>query len=1125
MKFLTSLLIALMLAACGRFDFGSRVSQSGRVPIATFLSLEGASALGLGGCTPVTVKAWAQAGIPGGPRQAVSLSISGLRATDVLYTDAACKTVGDRGALSLAAGATSMVFYVRAGSMGQVALEVSSSAFETIRQAASVELVATRLVYSIPQSTIEVPAGFCYGPIGFEVQDANGTPFTGNVQNIQVAGGEGLIYSDAGCANAIPSAKMTLNYSRNGSFYVRRGAVSASAPFVLKDPTREFIATDSLGVAFVSAPYQVRIANGSPTGRLVLGDCQATPYRIELRDVEGRLAGPRSGTVRVELGAADGTVVNYATACGAMGAGLTSLTFQVGESAKDVYVTARSRTSVSLRAWVAAGGILESKLVVPVDAVPLALDLSGPLSVVAGTLSDAFTVSLLDGLGAPIVAPAGGIVVAFSGTATTNGQLCSQAPCANNLLPNNRITIGAGMASATFHYLADAESPAATRSLVASAVNASLAGDSISITIGERVPAQLRISDGPGDGSVDLGICEMVPFNVELLDANGLSVDPAANTTITVNLSYSVGAGQFRATGCAGATVTQLVFSPGQASRNIYITAQARNTVTLRAQSGGLTQATRAVSVVTVPVKLGLAGPTALRGGVVAGPYTLSLQDGLSAPISAGSGGVTGDLALPAAVKGSYCLVASCAAKQASLSLAIPAGQSSATFYLLSDADGDLANQNLTAAPDVAGLQAASLALSVSRDSLSVDPAFGSNGRVTSSFSGFDGGEILSSVYLSGKVAVAGFQTNGSARRFAVARYRADRSQGLGVLDTGFNGNGFNVLNLGEESWASAMAVQGANLIVAGVQRTAAGGSDIVLVRIRDNGTPDPAFRMNGGVPVPLALPGDQYATAVLLGSDGTIFVVGYADAETPSANNTSDIFVAAFNANGAALANGVAYFDVNDSEDIAKAAVLQTFGTQDRIIIGGTTGAAMAHDVFVTRILGVRGVAAASILTLDASYGAGAPVVHDLGSLGDTLEAMAVQPSGRVIAVGSRDSALSSQIALLGFGSAGNLDSGFGSNGANYQDIILSTNERLHSVAADPNTGAIYAAGIAGSDVLVARYGADGRSDGLSPANARFAVNGNPAEVGRSVVFGQDSKPLVSGAANGDWTVYQLLR
>lgn len=1123
MKFLTSLLIVLMLAACGRFDFGSRMAQQGRVPVATFLSLEGASALGFGGCTPVTVKGWAQTGVPGGPRVALTLALAGLRAADAIFSDAACKTPADRKALPMAAGATAVTFYLRAGSMGQIPLEISSAYFETVRQAAGVELVATRLAFSGGQSTLDVPAGFCFGPIGFEVQDANGSAFTPNVQNIQLAGGEGVVFSDAACANAIPSAKITLNYSRNGTFYVRRSAVSASVPIVLKDPTKEYIATDSLGVAFVSSPFQVRFANGPATGRLPLGACDATPYAVELRDVEGKLSGPRSEALRVELGSADGTVVVYRTACGAMGSVITSLTFAPGESSKNVYLEARSRNSVSARAWVSGSLIQENRAVVPVDAVPLALDLDGPASVVAGSLSTAFSVALLDGLGAPIAAPAGGITINIAGV--TGGVLCSQAPCASNLLVNNRLLVNAGMTGANFFFLPDPETASGSRTFVASAVNASLSSDAFSFTVGERVPAQLRISDGPGDGNVDLGVCETIPFNVELLDANGLAVDPAANTSVTVNLSYSVGAGQFRSTDCDGAAITQLTFTSGQTSRSIYITAQARNSVTLRAQSGSLTAATKSVAVTTVPVKLGLAGPTRIRGGVVAGPYTLSLQDGLSAPISAGTGGVTGDFALPSAVKGSYCLAASCATQQGSLSLDIPSGQSSATFYLLSDADGDLSNQSLTATPDAANLQPASLALTVSRDTLSVDPAFGSSGRVTSNLSGFDGGEILSSVYVSGKVAVAGFQTNGSAKRFAVGRYRADRSQSLGVPDTGFNGNGFHVLNLGEESWASAVAVQGANLLVAGVQRTAAGGSDIVLVRIRDNGTPDPAFRMSGGVPVPLELPGEQFASALLVGGDGTIYVVGYADAEAPSTTNTSDFFVAAFASNGTALANGVAYLDVNASEDIAKAAVLQEFGGQDRITIGGTTGSGANHDVAVARVFGVRGVAAASVLTMDPSFNGGSPAVYDWGSLGDTLEAMAVQPSGRVIAVGARDGVISSQIALMGLTSNGGLDGNFGSNGLNFQDIGLIANERLYAVAADPATGVIYSVGIAGNDLLAVRYGADGRADGLSPANARFTVNGNPAEAGRSIVFGQDSKPLLSGAANGNWTVYQLLR
>jgi uncharacterized delta-60 repeat protein len=145
------------------------------------------------------------------------------------------------------------------------------------------------------------------------------------------------------------------------------------------------------------------------------------------------------------------------------------------------------------------------------------------------------------------------------------------------------------------------------------------------------------------------------------------------------------------------------------------------------------------------------------------------------------------------------------------------------------------------------------------------DTSFGGDGTVVSTFSEPSSGNAVA-VQPDGSIVVAGgFGLNGPPA-FAVARWLPD-----GTPDPAFSGDGRFTLQVGgAPSTADAVALQPDDkIVVAGVA-----GTDLALLRLLPDGTPDPAFGTGGQVTTPFA-GADSAAQAVTVLSDGTIVAVG----------------------------------------------------------------------------------------------------------------------------------------------------------------------------------------------------------------------------------------------------------
>lgn len=228
-----------------------------------------------------------------------------------------------------------------------------------------------------------------------------------------------------------------------------------------------------------------------------------------------------------------------------------------------------------------------------------------------------------------------------------------------------------------------------------------------------------------------------------------------------------------------------------------------------------------------------------------------------------------------------------------------------------------------------------------------------------------NGNDIANDVAIAadGKIVVSGTHGEEGNSNMAVLRFNAD-----GTLDSGFGTandgtpNGVVSLSLGDGSDIArgvALASDG-KIVVAGDSRSADGSTNVIIARFNADGSLDEAFGVGedgtpNGVTSTSLGDGNDYATDVVLESDGDAVVVGYHE-EGASTN----IAVLRFKPDGAldsgfatsddGTPNGIANISLGDGNDMASGVTLQG---DKLIVVGGTTVATDgSKNIAVLRLL-----------------------------------------------------------------------------------------------------------------------------------------------------------------------------
>ncbi|HJQ25299.1 MAG TPA: delta-60 repeat domain-containing protein [Blastocatellia bacterium] len=279
----------------------------------------------------------------------------------------------------------------------------------------------------------------------------------------------------------------------------------------------------------------------------------------------------------------------------------------------------------------------------------------------------------------------------------------------------------------------------------------------------------------------------------------------------------------------------------------------------------------------------------------------------------------------------------------------------------------------------------------------SLDKSFGSGGKVTTDFTGFNREDEIFALAIQpdGKIVAAGYTSSPRfvlPRVFGLARYNPD-----GSLDTTF-GNGGKVATIsffGSSDYnevANALAIQpDGKIVVAGFA-----ADNFAIARLNPDGSLDVSFG-SGGRTTP-NFGGIDEALAIALKPGGNLLVAGRSTqgvAHEKLALAYFDTFgggVAGFGVGGQLMAD---FFSVGSGllGDGLNAITFQSDGKIVAAGYGNVNGDGYFNDFGVARY-NEDG-------TPDSSFGSGGKVSTDFGGPHDVVLAVAVQLDGKVVAAG----------------------------------------------------------------------------------------------------------------------------
>jgi uncharacterized delta-60 repeat protein len=379
----------------------------------------------------------------------------------------------------------------------------------------------------------------------------------------------------------------------------------------------------------------------------------------------------------------------------------------------------------------------------------------------------------------------------------------------------------------------------------------------------------------------------------------------------------------------------------------------------------------------------------------------------------------------------------------------------------------------------------------------SLDPSFGTGGKVTTKLGSNNdyGNDLIRQP--DGKLVVAGSSVNGfTLGDFALARYNPN-----GSLDTSFNGTGKVTTAIGP-SWDSANALvrQPDGKLVAAGDTDNGSNFDLALARYNPNGSLDTSFNGTGKVTTAIGS-NDEHAYALALQPDGKLVVAGR------SYNGTNDdLALARYNPNGSLDTSfngtGKVTTAIGSADDAAHALAVQPDG---KLVAAGDTringqlvvalarynpngsldtsfngtgkvttaigGSSAAHALVLRSdgklVIAGTGTNGSQFLfalarynpngSLDTSFNGTGKVTTAIGSIQDVAEGLVLQPDGKMAAAGYSYVGSRRVFALARYNPNGSLDTGF--NGAGKVTTAIAQDDQAYGLALQPD-GKLVAAG-----------------------------------------------------------------
>jgi len=351
-----------------------------------------------------------------------------------------------------------------------------------------------------------------------------------------------------------------------------------------------------------------------------------------------------------------------------------------------------------------------------------------------------------------------------------------------------------------------------------------------------------------------------------------------------------------------------------------------------------------------------------------------------------------------------------------------------------------------------------------------LDPSFGHNGVVLTDFGhSYDWAYALA-LQPDGRIVVAGVSDVSGSKDFALARYNPD-----GTPDFGFGKNGRTTLGLRSLTTdiIHGIVIQpDGKIVAAGVTYedvvTLRPHGDFMVARFQPDGRPDLSFGVGGVTTTDFS--GESYDEpyAVVLQPDGKIVLGGY----TNSGGGPGVLF----GADQLALARympdglldptfgreGKVVFDGGSIDERLLALALAPDGS---LIAGGYTNGERRGDLLLARLWPDG--------SLDRQFGNTGKgfSINDLGTNSERISSLVLEPNGKIVAGGQTAVSDNADFAVFRYDPRGFFDTSFGRAGVATFDFG-GREDRIHAIALQPD-GKIVAVGQSEADFAVVRFNA----------------------------------------------------
>ena len=380
----------------------------------------------------------------------------------------------------------------------------------------------------------------------------------------------------------------------------------------------------------------------------------------------------------------------------------------------------------------------------------------------------------------------------------------------------------------------------------------------------------------------------------------------------------------------------------------------------------------------------------------------------------------------------------------------------------------------------------------------SPDLTFGTNGLVTTDINLHDEAYSLA-LQPDGKILAAGFNTN-SNEDFTVVRYNPN-----GSLDPSFGTGGIATTDFGsgnDRAYEVLLQPDG-KIVLVGYAFGLSGNSDFALARFLSNGTLDTSFGNLGKVTTDLTGNYD-YAFAGALQPDGKILASGPI--------GVGDIGIVRYNTDGTLdntfNSTGILDADLNGGYNCVFTLLVQP---DNKIVVSGFGFNNIDYDFSIARF-NPDG-------SFDNTFGTNGQVLTPVGPAEDKGNGMVLQPDGKIIVVGHSWNAATTdtEYGMVRYNSDGSLDLSFGTNGI-ARGPLSNTYDYLNAVTLQPD-GKIVASGQTSTpgftDLALVRFNTNGTLDTSFNGTGIVArdVFGQE-DIGNAVLMQPDGKILMAGSA-----------